>query len=355
MDLASTAMNQGHAVVMAQKSHLYFDYCYNRTPASLVYGFEPIPPGLPDGQRCLVLGLQACMWTHLARTTEAIDMSIFPRVLALAEVGWTPVNRRNWEEFAARMARHEPLLESRGVHCFRRNEGPGLPSLGTGQDGRIWLVNRAGRIFSGKDGTWTPFPGAARQATSTPDGRVWCLAAAAGPRGYPLLRWTGSEWAALGDEVAAVQISAAPDGSVWAVTNSYAIYRYAEGRWANVLGLAREVAVDAGNTAWILTPNPAPGGFELFSSPPGGRWRRVLPMQAALHLSAGPAGQVLLARADGTLWGRAGETWEPRPGRLSQFAVARTGETWGVTADAHGVLHVVRWSDREWKEAGPVP
>jgi len=261
------AAKLGHPVVMASKSHVCFDFCYNRSPASLVYRYEPVPPELdtPD-LRPLVLGGEACMWTHLARSETGIDMSIFPRLLALAEVLWTPAERQQWYDFSDRMKLHEAVLESKGVACFVRNEGLGLPNLTCGQDGRLWLVNSDGEIFLRQGEKWERFLGHARQVTSTPDGTIWSVSTQPATRGYALTRWSEPEkaWQPLGENIAAVQISAAPDGSLWTSTEAYAIWRYGDGKWANVLGLAREVSVGADGTVWILTMDPGPGGYELF-------------------------------------------------------------------------------------------
>ncbi len=64
------AARADHDVVMAPKSHVYFDYGWQRTPTKLVYSFEPVPPELEPGYVKHVLGAQACMWTHIARRSR---------------------------------------------------------------------------------------------------------------------------------------------------------------------------------------------------------------------------------------------------------------------------------------------
>jgi hexosaminidase len=49
-----------------------------------------------------ILGVQANMWTHIAVTEEAIDYQLYPRLLALAEVAWTPQPQRDWSDFSSR-------------------------------------------------------------------------------------------------------------------------------------------------------------------------------------------------------------------------------------------------------------
>lgn len=248
------------------------------------------------------------MWTHLARTEAGIDAMIFPRLLALAEVLWTAPEHRDWNRFAPRLRLHEKVLASREVHCFVRNEGLPLPSITAGQDGRLWLVNAAGAIYGRSDGTWQQMPGTARQVTSGPDGAVWAVSDRPAKGGYLLMRWSGTQWEPIGHDAAAVQITAAPDGSLWAVTDAYAIYRFAEGRWANVIGLAREIVAGADGTVWILTTDPGPGGYELHAAR-GTRWRRIEPLAAGVHIAAGATGELLLMRDDGAVRQLVGSRW----------------------------------------------
>ncbi len=355
MPFALDALRQGHPVVMAQKSHLYLDYCYNRTPASLIYAFDPIPPELNPAQYHLILGVEACLWTHLARTEQMMDMSLFPRLLALAEVGWTAADRRDWRDFSARLEEHVPRLQARGIRTLERNPGMSPPSLTAGEDGRLWLVNAEAEIYLQSREAWERFPGRARQVTSGPDGTIWSISTQSAERGYALMRWSEGAWRPLDPPMSAVQIAAAPDGSLWATTDTYAIWRWVEGKWGNVLGLAREVSAGAEGDTWILTGDPAPGGFQLHSAPPGGRWRRVQPLGAGVHIAAGPSRQLWLVRDDGTVWAYADNEWRDRPGRLLQVAVSKDGEVRGLAEAADRGLITLRWTGERWQELGPCP
>jgi hypothetical protein len=340
---------------MAQKSHLYFDFSYNRTPASLVYAFEPIPPELSPEQWPLVLGVEACLWTHLARTEQMTDMSLFPRLLALAEVGWTATDRRDWQDFSARMERHLPVLKSKGIRTFEPNPGPGLPNLSAGQDGRLWLVNTAGEINVRKNDSWERFPRQARQVTSGPDGTIWSVGTQPAEGGYALMHWSDGSWKPLGEGMAAVQIAAAPDGSLWTVSESYAIWRYAEGKWANVQGLAREVAASPDGKVWSITGDPAPGGFQLHFAPPGGRWRRAQPLAAGVRIAAGPSDQLWLIQDDRLVREHAAGAWHNRPGHALLLTVTKDGTAWALANVAETEVKVLRWAGQDWQDLGPIP
>lgn len=98
------AARQGHSVVMSPTSHCYFDYSYETTPTEKVYSYEPVPKALSANQSKYILGAQANMWTHIARTEAAIDTQIFPRLYALAEVLWTHPATRDYAELQRRIS-----------------------------------------------------------------------------------------------------------------------------------------------------------------------------------------------------------------------------------------------------------
>lgn len=109
------AAMQDHEVVMSPTSHCYFDYDVKRIPLEKTYAFCPIPEGLPEEKSRLILGGQANMWTHIARTDSAIDRQIFPRLLALAEALWSEAEQKQFADFYRRYESHEQRLHRLGV------------------------------------------------------------------------------------------------------------------------------------------------------------------------------------------------------------------------------------------------
>jgi hexosaminidase len=108
------AARQGHDVVMTPTSHLYFDY-YQGDPAGeplagggrvtleQVYSFEPVPPELTPVEARHILGAQGNVWTEYLKTPAAVEYMAWPRALALAEVTWSPRERRDWQGFVSRL------------------------------------------------------------------------------------------------------------------------------------------------------------------------------------------------------------------------------------------------------------
>ena len=118
MDGGIAAAQSGHDVVMTPTSHTYFDYYQSADtgseppaiggflPLDTVYAFEPIPPTLAPGAAHHVLGVQGQTWTEYIRHPKHVEYMAYPRLLAIAEVAWTPKEGRDFADFRARLETH---------------------------------------------------------------------------------------------------------------------------------------------------------------------------------------------------------------------------------------------------------
>jgi len=120
------AAQMGHDVVMAPNPFTYFDYSYHTTPTEKVYSYNPASKEFTDAMARHILGVEACMWTHIAVTDAAIDRQIYPRMLALAELAWTPQQLRNWNNFNTRLSAHYGRLQRLGVAYFDVTHANGI-------------------------------------------------------------------------------------------------------------------------------------------------------------------------------------------------------------------------------------
>ena len=138
-----TAANAGHHVLMTPSSHgMYFDH-YQGDPAvepchiggyatlEKVFNYDPVPAVLKEnGKSKYVLGVQANNWSEYIHTPARLEYGLYPRALALAEVGWSNIETRNFKDFsrrvdsdhAIRMRHHAinfhiPLAEQPGGSC----------------------------------------------------------------------------------------------------------------------------------------------------------------------------------------------------------------------------------------------
>lgn len=123
------AAKSGHDVVMTPSKALYFDFYQadpptqptaigGYIPIKTVYEYNPVPEELNQEEVKHILGAQANQWSEHISTTDHSEYMIFPRILAVAEMTWTPQQKRNWNSFKARVNTHIPQLRSRGINAF---------------------------------------------------------------------------------------------------------------------------------------------------------------------------------------------------------------------------------------------
>jgi hexosaminidase len=112
---ATEASSSGHDVVMSPTAYCYFDH-YQSTnraaepraiggflPLEKVYSFNPIPADLPAQYDSHVLGAQGNLWTEYIPNLKYAEYMMFPRLTALAEVGWSAQSSRDFDDFSRRL------------------------------------------------------------------------------------------------------------------------------------------------------------------------------------------------------------------------------------------------------------
>lgn len=109
------AAQAGHDVIMAPFAWTYFDY-KNSPKVEEVYSFDPLPRELSAAQGAHVLGAQGQMWTDLHQKEKGIEALVYPRAVALAEVVWSPLALRNFEDFVRRLQTDQQRLDQLGVN-----------------------------------------------------------------------------------------------------------------------------------------------------------------------------------------------------------------------------------------------
>lgn len=112
---AVAAASQGHDVVASPTSHCYLDYSYGTISLAKAYSFEPVPSELAPDQRQRVIGVSGNMWAERTPTEADINRQTYPRLVALAEVGWTPAEQKDFSSFETRLAVHSDRLNLMGL------------------------------------------------------------------------------------------------------------------------------------------------------------------------------------------------------------------------------------------------
>ena len=98
VDGAVKAAAAGHDAILAAGPTLYFDNIEGAAEpigrgkiVSLadVYGFDPLPAGVPAASAHHIIGLQGTLFTEHMRSEGRVEHQAFPRTLAVAELGWS--------------------------------------------------------------------------------------------------------------------------------------------------------------------------------------------------------------------------------------------------------------------------
>lgn len=133
--LTGWILDAGGQLVMAPSNVAYVDQKYSLSesigtqwaepPLTIEesYGWDPtgVFPSYPEQS---FLGVEAPLWTETVHNMQEIEYMAFPRIVAIAEIGWSPSADRSFEEFAPRLATFGVYMEAAGIN-FKRT--PGVP------------------------------------------------------------------------------------------------------------------------------------------------------------------------------------------------------------------------------------
>lgn len=113
-------------VSVAQKAYLDMKYNTN-TPYGLTWaGYIPIDIAYKwdptdYAPKELILGVEAPLWTERITDIKAMDYMIYPRLLGYSEIGWTPKENRDWDEYKNRLISQGERMKNRGINYYRDN------------------------------------------------------------------------------------------------------------------------------------------------------------------------------------------------------------------------------------------
>ncbi|KAB1907541.1 beta-N-acetylhexosaminidase, partial [Micromonospora sp. AMSO31t] len=119
------AVRRGARLILSPGNRVYLDMKYAAdTPighdwAGLIdvrraYDWDPGThlTGVPAEA---VLGVEAPLWTESVTTLAEVEFMLFPRLPAVAELGWSPGSTHDWAGFRERLATHGPRWTAAGI------------------------------------------------------------------------------------------------------------------------------------------------------------------------------------------------------------------------------------------------
>lgn len=112
-EFGKKAVRTNHRTIFTCSAWSYFNLKESRIqseigprgPLSLekVYESQIVPDSLTTEQQELVWGAQGCLWTEYIPTTWKAEFAIFPRMSALAENVWSPLEKKDWINFTRKV------------------------------------------------------------------------------------------------------------------------------------------------------------------------------------------------------------------------------------------------------------
>ena len=131
------AVARGSRVIMSPANRAYLDMQYD--PTTLLglfwagrievrdsYSWDPATEMAGVGESAIA-GVEAPLWTETLTNMREVESMAFPRLAAIAEIGWSPQGQRNWEDFRLRLGGQGPRWLALGLNFYRSPQIPWRP------------------------------------------------------------------------------------------------------------------------------------------------------------------------------------------------------------------------------------
>ena len=129
------AIRQGHDAVMTPGNRCYLDKAQDAPvrepeafggylPIDSIYVYDPAA-GIPEESLEHLLGVQGNLWHELIPEPSHTEYMLYPRVFAIAEIGWSPLAVKDPSDFRERAIAHAAALRERGYTTFKLEEEVG--------------------------------------------------------------------------------------------------------------------------------------------------------------------------------------------------------------------------------------
>ena len=125
---AIMGVQKGAKVIMSPSKKAYLDMKYDSTThiglkwagyieVDTAYLWNPatLVPGIT---RDNILGVESPLWTETVTNMDELEYLVFPRLMGHAEIGWSPVEVQNWENYKVRLAKYGKRLKQQGVDYY---------------------------------------------------------------------------------------------------------------------------------------------------------------------------------------------------------------------------------------------
>jgi hexosaminidase len=128
-EASAASLSRASALILSPANRVYLDMKYNeRTVLGLnwaalieirdAYDWDPATLVADVGPRAL-LGVEAPLWSETLGNIRDVEFMAFPRLAAVAEIGWSQSQNRNWADFRVRLGAQGPRWTALGINFYR--------------------------------------------------------------------------------------------------------------------------------------------------------------------------------------------------------------------------------------------
>jgi hexosaminidase len=119
---------QGAKVLMSPSKNAYLDMQYDSTSiyglhwaayieVDQAYNWDPARL-VPEIRKDNIIGIEAPLWSETVSNYTEAEYLIFPRLPGYAEIGWTPSEMRNWDNYKVRLANHGERWKAMNINFY---------------------------------------------------------------------------------------------------------------------------------------------------------------------------------------------------------------------------------------------
>ena len=117
-ELIKATAEQGYDILNSYNRYTYLDYDYNTIPLEKAYTFNPIPTDLPKSLESKILGVGCQMWGEFIPTVKEMNLKVYPRIAAYAEVGWTRPDQKDFKRFTQSLQKLKAIWKKEGIEYY---------------------------------------------------------------------------------------------------------------------------------------------------------------------------------------------------------------------------------------------
>ncbi|MEC4805830.1 MAG: S8 family serine peptidase [Jaaginema sp. PMC 1079.18] len=128
------------------------------------------------------------------------------------------------------------------------------------------------------------------------------------------------------------------------------IYQRINNTWQQVRGSAKDIAVGADGSVWVIGTDVGSGGYGIYKRN-GTRWDKV--DGSATQIAVDPDGNPWVVNSVGKIYKRENNRWREMPGSAKDIAIGADGSVWVIgTNKARGGYGIFKWTGTRWQEVG---